>query len=42
VDAPGAAGDELDVGDLAAGFEGFFDGGLVGLAGGGDDVDPKN
>jgi len=34
VDAPGAAGDELDTGDEVACFEGFLDGGLVGLAGG--------
>jgi len=34
VDAPGAPGDELDAGDEEAGFEGFFDGDLVGLAGG--------
>ena len=36
VDAPGAAGEELGAGDLAAGLEGFLDGGLVWLAGGGD------
>jgi hypothetical protein len=34
VDAPGAAGDELGAGDELASFEGFFDGGLVRLAGG--------
>ena len=34
VDAPGAAGDELGAGDEVACFEGFFDGGLVGLASG--------
>ena len=33
-DAPGAAGDEVGAGDGVAGFEGFFDGGFVGLAGG--------
>jgi len=31
--APGAAGDELGAGDEVACFEGFFDGGLVGLTG---------
>jgi hypothetical protein len=36
VDAPGAAGDELDAGDEVACFEGFLDGGLVRLAGGGE------
>jgi len=34
VDAPGASGDELGAGDEVACFEGFFDGGLVGLADG--------
>ena len=34
VDAPGAVGNELGAGDEVACFEGFFDGGLVGLAGG--------
>ena len=35
-EAPGAAGDELGTGDLPTGLEGFLDGGLVGLAGGGE------
>jgi hypothetical protein len=34
VDAPGAAGDQLGAGDELACFEGLFDGGLIGLAGG--------
>jgi hypothetical protein len=36
VDAPGTAGDQLGACDLRAGFEGFLDGGLVRLAGGGE------
>ena len=36
VDAPGAAGDELGADDFPACFEGFLDGGLVRLAGGGE------
>ena len=36
VDAPGAAGDQLGTVDEMARFEGLFDGGLVGLAGGDD------
>ena len=36
VDAPGEAGDQLRTGNEVAGIEGFFDGGLVGLADGGD------
>jgi hypothetical protein len=40
VDAPGAAGEELGAGDLAASLEGLFDGGLIGL-GGGFDGEPQ-
>ena len=35
-DAPGAAGEELGAGDLAASLEGFLDGGLIRLGGGFD------
>ena len=36
MDAPGAAGEELGAGDLSAGLDGLFDGGLIRLAGGFD------
>ena len=36
VDGPGAAGEEVGAGDEVAVFQGLFDGGLIGLAGGGD------
>ncbi len=36
VDASGAAGDQLGTVDAMARFEGLLDGGLIGLAGGGD------
>jgi hypothetical protein len=34
VDGPDAAGEEVGAGDEVAGFEGLFDGGLIGLGGG--------